>query len=88
MNVYGGYQIVDFKGNALSSTKKTITGTYNAIKNANNKPIYVQGLKISTTIYNDCFLPCFAGSNKYTLMLPTGVIEVTNDDGVKWVVNA
>ena len=84
----GGYQIVDLKGEALSSTAKTIAGTYTAIQNANGKPIYVQGLKISTTIYNDCFLPCFAGSNKYTLMLPTGVIEVTNDNKVKWVVNA
>ena len=84
----GGYQIVDLKGQALSSTKKTIAGTYNAILKSQGKPIYVQGLKISTTAYNDCFLPCFAGSNKFTLMLPTGVIEVTNDDGVKWVVNA
>lgn len=84
----GGYQIVNLQGKALSSTATTIAGTYNAILKAQGKPIYVQGLKISTTIYHDCFLPCFAGSNKFTLMLPTGVIEVTNADAVKWVVNA
>lgn len=83
----GGYQIVDLKETALSSTASTIAGTYNAVKNSKGKPIYVQGLKISTTVYNDCFLPCFVGSNKYTLVLPTGVIEITNDDKVKWVVN-
>ena len=88
MIINGGYQIVDLKGTALASTNKTIAGVYNAIKNSNGKPIYVTGLKISTTIYNDCFLPCFAGTNKYTLMLPTGVIEVTNADAVKWVANA
>lgn len=87
MIINGGYQIVDLKGTALSSTASTIAGTYNAVLNSKNKPIYVQGLKISTTVYNDCFLPCFASTNKFTLVLPTGVIEITNDDKVKWVVN-
>ena len=44
----GGYQIIDLKGNSLSSSAVTLEGIYDAVKGA-NAPILLEGINIGET---------------------------------------
>lgn len=50
----GGYQIIDFGGVTLSSTKQVIKGVYR--KASCGKPIIVQNFKVSTTLYAGSYI--------------------------------
>ena len=65
----GGYQIIDFGGVTLSSTKQVIKGAYR--KASCGKPIIVQNFKVSTTLYAGSYI-CqrIANSANWELYVP------------------
>lgn len=66
----GGYQIVDFKGTALTSgTAATIAGVYDSIKNARNKMTVVSGLKVGTLALSDAPVLFTPSSTSYVGIL-------------------
>lgn len=90
----GGYQILDLKNAALTSgSKKTITGTFDALDRASQKRVVISGMKVGTTSYNDVdayFIPSVnistGRASGYNGALSIGnaslAINVDDSDGV------
>lgn len=57
----GGYQIVDLKGNSLSSSAVTLEGIYDAVEGA-DAPILLEGINIGGTELKPQFVN-FVGSS-------------------------
>lgn len=87
MSKLGGYQIIDFKGIALTSgTEKTILGVYDAIERTNKRTV-VSGLVVGSTEYNDMEVNFVVSGTSFVgvVTLPSsGSISfvVADDDGV------
>lgn len=90
-----GYQIIDFKGIAITANAANATtiggDIYNKIKNC-DLPILVVNLKVGSTLMRPAFVNFQAGTNKYlgtfaidgsTHGLTATIIEVTNQDKAK-----
>lgn len=90
-----GYQIIDFKGIAITANAANATtiggDIYNKIKNC-DLPILVVNLKVGSTLMRPAFVNFQAGTNKFlgtfaidgsTHGLTATIIEVTNQDKAK-----
>ena len=86
MNVKGGYQIVNFKGEAitLGTKKTTLTNVKGEIAKANGKPVIVHGLKVGSTAHTD-FYALFTETSTGVY---TAVVNVTDELQYKIVVEA
>lgn len=81
----GGYQIVDFKGEALTvGTEKTIGGVYESIAKRAGKPTVVRGLNYGGTEKSGFYTLFVLSSTSYVATVTElGItITVADDDGV------
>ena len=62
----GGYQIIDLKGNSLSSSALTLEGIYDAVEGA-DAPILLEGINIGGTELKPQFVN-FVGSSGGTFL--------------------
>lgn len=62
----GGYQIIDLKGNSLSSSALTLEGIYEAVEGA-DAPILLEGINIGGTELKPQFVN-FVGSSGGTFL--------------------
>ena len=83
----GGYQLIDFKGTALTSgTEATIPGVYSAIESTNKQTV-VTGMVVGGTEYDDFPVLFTVDSTDFVGIVHTAAdsyitIEVASDDGV------
>lgn len=79
----GGYKIIDFKDNALSTTSVTIDGIYDSIENNYRKPLLLSGLVLNSVEKPDAFaLPIVSGTSFVFENVYGYDITITQDDGV------
>lgn len=79
----GGYKIIDFKDNNLTTeTPVVITGIYNDIENNYRKPLLISGITIDGVEKPDCFIACTHAENSYSFTLYGRTVTVSNADSV------
>lgn len=83
----GGYQIVDFKGVAITLDEEiTIDGIYEAVTNGNKKALLLENLNVGGTLFQAIYVvaPVSVDSTTgiATIVAYEYTIEVANDDGV------
>lgn len=85
----GGYQIIDLKGEALTSgTAKTIKGTYAQATGAKGKRTVISGLKIgSGNVLPDFESPFTYSTNTATTTLSGGTLAIGSTDSVTYTAN-
>lgn len=85
----GGYQIIDLKGESLTSgTPKTIKGTYAQATGANGKRTVISGLKIgSGKVLSDFESPFAYTTNTATTTLSGGTLAIGSTDSVTYTAN-
>lgn len=91
----GGYQIVDFKDEVLTSgSVTTITGVYSRIKNNNRKVFLLSGLTVrananaTATALNDEIVNVSEDAGVYSATLSNGgSLSITSADAVTYTIS-
>lgn len=83
----GGYIIIDFKNEALSSGEAAnVAGAYSAAANPYSKATLVSGLVVGNVEYPEFYAPFTAGEGNYSSSVVIGgktiAIEVAEGDDV------
>lgn len=79
----GGYHIVDFKENNITSTGVTILGIYDSLEHNYNKPILVTGIVLESVPQVDCFVNLMVANTNYTFTAYGKTFTIDEADLVK-----
>lgn len=78
----GGYQIIDFKNQNLTTTATVIDGIYDSIEGNNRKSLLLSNLIIDGTECADTFATASVSGSNYVLSAYGATITVTSDNNV------
>lgn len=82
MSMNGGYKIVDFKDqNITSDAGVTVVGIYEAVEGT-RKTILVSGITLDGVEQRDTFVSPVNGENNFTFSAYGRTFTVTNEDAV------
>lgn len=84
--VKGGYHMVDFGNNNLTTTNENgiiISGIYESIESSYFKSLLFTGIVIEGAEMNDSYAIVTSGDNSYTVTLYGHTITITSTDNVK-----
>lgn len=82
----GGYKIIDFKNNNLSTSATdgvVINGIYDDIENTYRKPLLFSGIVLEGIEKADVFASVTSSDNTFTVSLYGSTITIDNTDTVK-----
>lgn len=82
--IKGGYKIIDFKDNPLTTggVATTITGIYDSIEVSYRKPLLLSGLTIDGIKRNDVYAPATVSGNNFVFTAYGKTITITDTDAV------
>ena len=82
--IKGGYKIIDFKDNPLTTGGGAITiaGIYDSIEGSYRKPLLLSGLTIDGIERNDVYAPATVSGNNFVFTAYGKTITITNADAV------
>lgn len=81
--VKGGYKIVNFKGeNITTENGAEISGIYESLENNYHKPILISGIVVDGTEYNDTFVEVTVSGTDYAFSAYGKTFTVTNADKI------
>lgn len=82
--IKGGYKIIDFKDNPLTTggVATTITGIYDSIKGSYRKPLLLSGLTIDSIKCNDVYAPATVSGTNFVFTAYGKTITITDTDAV------
>lgn len=78
----GGYKIIDFKSQNLTTTATVIDGIYNAIENSYGKTLLLSNLVLDGVEKNDVFAVVNNVSGNYTVSAYGVTITITSENSV------
>lgn len=84
--ISGGYKLVDFKGNNLTTTNTdgiTIDGIYDSIENSYGKMLVASGIVLEGVEKNNVGITAISGDNSYTISMYGSTVTITSTDNVK-----
>ena len=82
--IKGGYKIIDFKDNPLTTggAATTIIGIYNSIEGSYRKPLLLSGLTIDGIKRNDVYAPATVSGSNCVFTAYGKTITITDTDAV------
>lgn len=82
--IKGGYKIIDFKDNPLTTggAATTIIGIYDSIKGSYRKPLLLSGLTIDGIKRNDVYAPATVSGTNFVFTAYGKTITITDTDAV------
>ena len=82
--IKGGYKIIDFKDNPLTTggVATTVTGIYDSIKESYRKPLLLSGLTIDGIKRNDVYAPATVSGSNFVFTAYGKTITITDTDAV------
>ena len=82
MSFIGGYKMIDLRNQSLSTTKVTINGIYESIKNSYKKPLMLININIGGVEKNNTFVTLKLSGTTFSCDVYGYTIQITNKNEV------